>query len=370
MANLTPNADRLIVEQKPLTIRNRAAGENKDEVLPEPVPALARTWYPNSAEHEGAMAITLAPGEQREGTDIVLIREKTVCVGARVKDIAGGRATEIRAQVVESIPGGASTVAAGTLRSGDDAEVCGIPPGTYHFRAVTRDDSGEERYAAEPFHVTNRAIRLPDIVLSALPTLKASLKLEGSEKEPRLQAPVLVSTSVADLNTIVMSAGFARVQEEGAFDIPGARPEELWLSVRPPDGAYLKSANINGIDAMRRSFRALDGELQIVLGLDGPIVSGEVVDKDGKPAVDAGIVLGLDSLPMSFSPNELVMTVADQNGRFTLKGMAPGKYRVLVFPEYGSHLTDPAFFRANRLKGEAVTLSSGENRSIRCVLKD
>jgi hypothetical protein len=73
---------------------------------------------------------------------------------------------------------------------------------------------------------------------------------------------------------------------------------------------------------------------------------------------------------MSFAPNELVMTVADQNGRFTLKGMAPGKYRVLVFPEFGSHLSDPAFFRANRLKGEAVTLSSGENRSLRCVLKD
>ena len=156
---------------------------------------------------------------------------------------------------------------------------------------LTRDDSGEERYAAEPFHVTNRAIRLPEVVLSALPTLKASLKLEGSEKELKLQAPVLVSTSVADLNTIVMSAGFARVQEEGAFIIPGARPEELWLSVRPPDGAYLKSATVNGIDAMRRSFRALDGELQIVLGLDGPIVSGEVVDKDGKPAPDAGIVL-------------------------------------------------------------------------------
>lgn len=370
MANLAPNAYRLIVEQKPLTILKRAVVENKDEVMPDPVPALARTWYPNSAEHEGAMAITLAPGEQREGMDIVLIREKTVCVRARVRDSAGGRATEIRAQVAESVPGGASTLAAGTLRSGDDAEVCGIPPGTYHFRAVTRDDSGEERYAAEPFHVTDRAIRLPDILLSALPTLKASLKLEGNEKEPKLQAPALVSLSVADLNTIVMGAGFARVQEEGAFVIPGVRPEELWLSVRPPDGAYLKSASINGIDVMRRPFRALDGELQIVLALDGPIVSGEVVDKDGKPAHDAGVVLGLDSLPMSFAPNELVMTVADQNGRFTLKGMAPGKYRVLVFPEFGSHLTDPAFFRANRLKGEAVTLSSGENRSIRCVLKE
>lgn len=370
MANLTPNSYRLMVEQKPLTIRKRAAGENKDEVMPEPVVALARTWYPNSAEHEGAIAITVAPGDQREGVDIVLIREKTVCIRARVKDITGGRATEIRAQVVESVPGGMSTVADGTLRSGDDAEVCGIPPGTYHFRAVTRDDSGEERYAAEPFHVTNSAIRLPDILLSALPNLKASLKLEDGDKEPKLQAPVLVSLSVADFGTIVMSAGFARVQEPGEFVIPGTRPEELWLSVRPPDGAYLKSASINGIDAMRRPFRALDGELQIVLGLDGPIVSGEVVDKDGKPAPDAGVVLGLDSLAMSFAPNELVLTVADQNGRFTLKGMAPGKFRVLVFPEYGSHLTDPAFFRANRLKGEAVTLSSGENRGLRCVLKD
>jgi hypothetical protein len=370
MANLPPDSYRLMVEQKPLTIRRRAAGQSEKDGMPEPELALARTWYPNSAEHEGAIAIAVAPGDQREGMDIVLIREKTVCIRARVKDIAGGRATEILAQVVESVPGGASTVAAGTLRSGDDAEVCGIPPGAYHFRAVTRDDSGEERYAAEPFHVTNRAIRLPDIVLSALPSIKASLKLEGKDKDPKLQAPVLVSTSVADLNTIVMSAGFARVQEEGAFVIPGVRPEELWLSIRPPDGAYLKSANINGIDAMRRPFRALDGELQIVLGLDGPIVSGEVVDEDGKPAHDAGVVLGLDSLPMSFAPNELVMTVADQNGRFTLKGMAPGKYRVLVFPEFGSHLSDPAFFRANRLKGEAVTLSSGENRSLRCVLKD
>lgn len=370
MAMVPPGSYFLMVEQKPLTIRKRAAGQAETEAMPEPVLALARTWYPNSAEHEGAMAVTLAPGDQRDSVDIVLIREKTVCVRVRLRDSAGGPSTTIRAQVVENVPGGMSTVADGNLRSGDEAEVCGIPPGSYHFRAVTRDDSGEERYVAEPFHVTNSAIRLPELQLSALPTIKASLKLEGGDKEPKLQAPVLVGTSVADFGTIVMSAGYARVQEPGAFLIPGVRPEEIWLSVRPPDGAYLKSATINGIDAMRRSFRALDGDLQIVLGLDGPIVSGEVVDKDGKPVPDAGVLFGLDPLPTSFAPNELLQRQTDQNGRFTLKGMAPGKFRVLVFPEYGTHLTDPAFFRANRLKGEAVTLSSGENRSLRCVLKD
>ncbi len=370
LANLPPGPYHLMVERKPLRIQKRISTGNKEETAPEPVLALSRTWYPNSPEYEGAVAIQLAPGEQREGLDIALIREMTTCVRVRLTDTAGAADARIHAQVVEDVPGGMSTTADGILRAGDDAEVCGIPPGSYHFRAVTQDGAGQPRYGAAPLLVTRQPVRLPDLLLQALPDLRANLKLDGGGENPRLPAPVLVSTSVSDFGTIVLSGGATRVRELGPFVIPAVRPEKLWLDVALPPGAYLKAANINGVDAMRQSFHAAEGELELVLGLDGPVVSGEVVDKQGKPVSDALAALGLDALPSSPSSKELSLVQADQQGRFTFTGMAPGKYRLLVMTGSNPERAYHAYFRANRLNGELLTLSANEKRSVRCVLKD
>jgi hypothetical protein len=179
-----------------------------------------------------------------------------------------------------------------------------------------------------------------------------------------------LSTSTADFNTIVMYAGHGEVAEPGDFTLHAARPEELFLEGGMPPGTYLKSATINGIDALRKGFHAADGLLEVVVGLDGPTVSGVVVDKDGKPWADAGVLLAADPLENAFAGREYLLGMTDQHGSYTLRGMAPGKYRILALPELKSEHLDPAYFRKRSSEAEAITLSASEQRTVRCVVKE
>ncbi|MCX6623470.1 MAG: hypothetical protein NTY38_20870 [Acidobacteria bacterium] len=77
------------------------------------------------------------------------------------------------------------------------------------------------------------------------------------------------------------------------------------------------------------------------------------------------MIIGRDPLPPTYAPGDVVGVTCDQNGQATMKSLAPGKYRLLVFADAP---VDPAnqsaLFLANRVKGEELTLRPGEGRSI------
>jgi hypothetical protein len=106
------------------------------------------------------------------------------------------------------------------------------------------------------------------------------------------------------------------------------------------------------------------GDLDIVLGADGPSLSGQVVDKENRPVPNAAVLLSVAPLPQSPAPGQVANTVTDQNGQFTLNNMAPGEYRLMAFgdlPEF--EVSSPDFVRANLPKAIEVTLAPGERKS-------
>ena len=63
------------------------------------------------------------------------------------------------------------------------------------------------------------------------------------------------------------------------------------------------------------------------MGLDGAMISGKVVDKEGKPSQGVKVYLMADS-------KEIRVAVSTEDGTYALKGIRPGKYR-LVMAEAG-----------------------------------
>jgi hypothetical protein len=157
----------------------------------------------------------------------------------------------------------------------------------------------------------------------------------------------------------------AEVAEPGAFVIPAVFPDEYWLSVRAPSGFYVKSATVAGVDVLRAPLHAAGGELIVVLGQDGCTLTVQVNDADNHPIPNADVILGRDPLAPSYAPDDLLLALCDQNGLATLKGIAPGKYRLLAYAEAW---IDPAgvgdFFLANSSHGEALNLEPGQNRTL------
>ena len=71
--------------------------------------------------------------------------------------------------------------------------------------------------------------------------------------------------------------------------------------------------------------------LQVLLRTDSGTVQGSVTDNDRRPAAGASIVL---VPPDNRRQNRLLYrtTTADVDGRFSIRGVAPGTYRIFAWP--------------------------------------
>ena len=77
--------------------------------------------------------------------------------------------------------------------------------------------------------------------------------------------------------------------------------------------------------------RSSGDELEVLLGLDGSSVSGNVTDRDDHPIPNASVILMADPLPMEFAPNQVLTRATDASGRFDFNSLAPGNYVVAAF---------------------------------------
>lgn len=368
IANAWPGPHYIVVGGRVKHIQKWDPNEDEKGDKDEPILADVRTYFPNSTTREGAATVTVRAGENLEGVDVFLARERTVCVRSRLADSSGG--ARILVRVEELALSVVSGFAEASLAAGSGFQVCGIPPGSYRLIASQGADSADARYATEIFQVDKRSVRLPDIQLTAMVQMRGRLVIEGAKETAALSAPVLVSLPAKDRQGRLDEQPIVSLDHAGAFVIPAAIPDEHWLQVRLPDGYYVRSASVGGVDVWRNPLRvAADYELQLVLGTRGPILTGQVVDRENKPVSGATVMLGAAKSSALSAPDELLTRYSDHNGQFTFTGMAPGEYRILSFLNLPSHeVGNPTFFRATQIRAEPVTLDEGDRRTITCVV--
>jgi hypothetical protein len=127
------------------------------------------------------------------------------------------------------------------------------------------------------------------------------------------------------------------VDADGSFRIANVWPGKFRLIVNPlPETAYVRTVELDGAVAADGVIE-VTGEgiprLKITVGLDGALVFGKVLDKDGEPAGSVGIFLLAD-------PKEIKGAVGGdvEDGKYSFKGVRPGKYRLFAL-DY-AHLPD------------------------------
>jgi hypothetical protein len=83
----------------------------------------------------------------------------------------------------------------------------------------------------------------------------------------------------------------------------------------------------SGLDLSRGNHGRLDLEIS---GAGGSI-EGSVIDEQDRPIAGAGVALILEGV--GSPPSRSKFTVTDEEGRFRMRGIAPGDYRVYGSPE-------------------------------------
>lgn len=132
------------------------------------------------------------------------------------------------------------------------------------------------------------------------------------------------------------------------FVLPRPPRDLLRLAIGPPVAAQ----NLTGIE--------------ILLSDRATTLAGTVQDERERPIGDYTVVaFATDSAKWGYRTRFVRWARPDQNGKFLIKGLPPGAYKVVAveYLEPGEE-TDPARLENWRTTGSSVTLDDGEARSI------
>ena len=149
------------------------------------------------------------------------------------------------------------------------------------------------------------------------------------------------------------------VQADGSYVLKSVPPGVWDIGFEPiPKGGYLKSIMLGDVDVLRADMNVTSetkAPLEIVVSRAGAHVEGSVEGGPARALVAApeGDLAGL----MAF----YAATTVDEQGRFELRAMTPGRYRLYAFEElaYGEWF-DPDFLKPYQDRGTPIELKAGD----------
>ncbi|MGB8519882.1 MAG: carboxypeptidase-like regulatory domain-containing protein, partial [Candidatus Tumulicola sp.] len=130
---------------------------------------------------------------------------------------------------------------------------------------------------------------------------------------------------------------------------------------------YVKDVEYAGSSVIDDGFtvaRGSDASLKITISSKGARLQGSVTDSDGLPAVGVYVAL-LPNPPLRGMHRLYKQALTDQNGRFDLRGIAPGDYAVFSWDEVEEGAwEDPEFIKPFEDKGEKITVQDGDAKTM------
>jgi hypothetical protein len=237
-----------------------------------------------------------------------------------------------------------------------------LRPGRYGINAEVQIEG--KSWTASQFVDTSH---LPgDIALALAPPLdvKGKLRIEGSAGSAGLAA------SSFDLHLTRRGFGpriSASVAADGTFTLKQVSPGEWLLNVNPlPPGAFLKAARFGDQDIRFARMEIKPGSedpVSIVISTNTAQVHGQV-DAGTGDSKRAGILLAPTG-QFSTLTRFYYDVAADDSGKFELKDIAPGKYKIFALEKLA-----PAEFKspeaASQLDplGEEIELAEGASLEV------
>jgi hypothetical protein len=231
--------------------------------------------------------------------------------------------------------------------------------------------------AATTVDVRNRDVENVSINLSTGFPLPTKVTIEGNPEGTPLPGglTMLIGSSPPTQGTSPNQP----VHPSGSFTITNVGIDDTRVYVLPllstpvmampgvPEslqGFYVKSAKLGGVDVLDTGFRFAgepDKTLEIVLAKNAGSLAGRVEDDRKQPAGGVFVTLTANARTARLYRTDMYKTTStDDEGRFEVKGLPPGDYKVFALEgfEKDSWL-DPDFFKPYEDRGVAVKVGEG-----------
>jgi hypothetical protein len=312
-------------------------------------------FFPSAAGREEAVEIEAAAGKEVSGVDIRLPRTRLLSISGVVGGMApGGGAVQI---TVEGGTGPQNITSRSVRAVGPDGKfiLTGLAPGFTRVYATSASGTMQSAIA--------------DLVLGTGDVSNLELRLaNGEDLAGSLEGRAaggdrawVVSLEPAGMSTGRSSSG--AVDREGNFRFESMVPGRYRVRVAPlPENAYIeveldgKAIAETAVD-LTRGVRG--SRLKVKVGGNGGQISGTVLNANGSPSVDS-VVYAMLAADLEDLLGNLPMR-ADPGGKFTIKGIRPGKYRLAVFDiSQISGVSRQASMKAIYEKAPEIEIHEGE----------
>ena len=165
----------------------------------------------------------------------------------------------------------------------------------------------------------------------------------------------------------MMGGASASAKDDGSFVINGVADDVYRIRIGgvPPNG-YIRTLRYGSADVLERGLdpAGAHDSLEVVISTDGGGITGVAVDKNQK-AQPGVTVIAIPDHPLRWISERSKSIGTDQNGRFNLQGLRPGRYRLYAFEqiEPGAY-EDPQFMKKYLDYGRNVEVSENSKQTV------
>lgn len=332
----------------------------------EPEEGFVPTFYPGVTDQAGASAVEVRAGQEASGINITLRRARVYRVAGKLAGLASGQSTRNMNIILTPRNRGGTTMffggSSGRVKPDGTFDIGHVRPGSYLLSAMVRADMMPQTIGRMPVEVGDSNVK--DLVVTLFEPLRisGSVRVEGDGKASPDGMRVMMLQ--ADQEPVWSRPGM--VGPDGAFKIDGIAPDKYFLNAFSlPEGTYLKSARAGKQEVLDEGLDLTEAQgavsLELTLGTKPGAVEG-MVREDTKPVPGSYVELRPDP-PRPAARYLRKSGSADQNGHFTIKDVAPGKYSAYAWRENPGFdfLQDAEALK--EVEGKAVKVTVEEGRS-------
>ncbi len=330
----------------------------------------APTYFPGTANIAESQRLTVGLGQTLTDINMALMPTRTARVTGTAVDSQGrpmmGMVMAIpRSDSVLMMPG-----PPGQIRPDGSFTISGLAPGTYTLQS--QSGPGDNESAVAEVTVSGDDVNGVRLVGSKPSTASGRIVVEPAAAQSLQPSMLRVMAQPTQSDTMMLGpmSGPSPVNDDVTFEVR-TRPGKMRIAlVGSPPGWTIRTVRYRGIDVTDSGidFKANEdvGDLEVELTNRVTDLSGLVTNSRGEPVKDYSVIVFPEDRDQ-WTPGSRYMRSSrpDQDGRFKLPSLPPGRYYILALDYVDSgERTDPEFLDRVRAKATTVSISEGETKSV------
>jgi hypothetical protein len=320
----------------------------------------ATVYYPNSPAADSAAPVEVAAGAQVRGVDLTLVKIDVFHLRGHV----GGPARNV---MLQDSAGRVRPIVGGGPKPNGNFDIPNVPPGSYLVSAESNDGTVRE-FGRLRVEVGSSDVDGLELTLAPLLEMRGRLVIENN-RDTR-NAHMAVSLTPNDPFGL---APPTTVFSNGSTEWKNLLPGRYLVGVSGlPDNFYVKSVHHGDADITEAGLDLSQGSaasLTVLASPNGGEIDGSLQDAQQQPSAGSTVVLVPETSKRALLSLYRIATT-DTTGKFALKGIAPGNYKLFAW----ELIAPNAWYDADILKlfdsrGEDVSIQEGDrqNKSLKVI---